>query len=167
MLPTDTIYGLSCRALDRGAVERIRRLKGRSAQKPFIVLISDIKMLDLLSISQKQVEPARKYWPGRLSVVFSSGADEFLTQGTSSLAVRLPEHRELIGLIDRVGPIVSTSANIEGGEPVKTAQEAKALFGDRLDFYVDVGELDNPVSTLAVINGGRLKAVRRGAVRIE
>lgn len=167
LLPTDTIYGLSCRALDRGAVERIRRLKDRGAQKPFIVLISDIKMLDLLSISKEKAGPAKKYWPARLSVVLPSLAQEFLTQGTSSLAVRVPDYKELRELIEKVGPIVSTSANIEGGEPARTVEEAKKLFGDQLDFYVDVGELDNPPSTLAVVEGGRLKAVRPGAVKID
>jgi L-threonylcarbamoyladenylate synthase len=167
LLPADTIYGLSCRALDRGAVERLHRLKNRSSHKPFIILISDIKMLDLLSISAKQALPAGRYWPGPLSVIFDSKAPGYLTRGTASLAVRLPAYPALEKLIDQIGPIVSTSANIEGGQPVKSAVAARGLFGDKLDFYLDAGELDNPPSTLAAIKAGQLEVIRQGAVKIE
>lgn len=167
LLPSDTIYGLSCRALDEAAVEKLHKLKGRDSDKPFIVLISDIKMLDLLSISPKQARLVDKYWPGSLSAILPSLAPGYLTRGTQSLAVRLPDYPELSKLINEVGPLVSTSANLQGQEPVKNMAAARALFGDKLDFYVDAGELNNPPSTLAVVADGKLRVVRRGAVKID
>jgi L-threonylcarbamoyladenylate synthase len=168
LLPSDTIYGLSCRALDEVAVKKIHRLKDRDSHKPFIILISDIKMLDLLSISQDQAKIANDYWPGALSVIFSSpGIPTWLQLGTSSLAVRLPRYPGLTKLINEVGPIVSTSANLQGEEPVKSVTEAQAIFGSQLDFYVDVGQLDNPPSTLAIAKDGTLEIIRQGAVKIN
>jgi L-threonylcarbamoyladenylate synthase len=167
LLPSDTIYGLSCMALNEKAVERLHKLKDRSTHKPFIVLISDIKMLDLLSISEKQTEIFEKYWPGPLSTILPSKAPAFLTRGTASLAVRLPDHQELRDLIDKIGPIISTSANIEGGSPIHYVAEARKLFGNKLDFYVDAGELDNPPSTLVAVDSGQLKVIRQGAVKIK
>jgi L-threonylcarbamoyladenylate synthase len=167
LLPTDTIYGLSCRAEDREAVERLHQLKRRGGDKPFIVLISDIKMLDLLSISDFDRELLNSYWPGALSVVFPAPvAPDWLHRGTKSLAVRLPDHPNLRSLIEKVGPIISTSANLQGQPPVRSAAEAERLFGDKLDFYVDAGELDNPPSTLSVIKNGKIKVVRQGAVKL-
>ena len=167
LLPTDTIYGLSCRALDEHAVERLHKLKDRSPGKPFIVLISDIKMLDLLSISAEQASVIKNYWPGALSAVLQSNAPNFLSRGTNSLAIRMPNYPKLLDLISKAGPIVSTSANIEGQEPVHSVSEAQSLFGSQLDFYVDAGPLDNPPSTLAVLKDGRLEVVRQGAVKIK
>lgn len=167
LLPSDTIYGLSARALDEAAVERIHKIKGRDSGKPLIVLISDLKMLDLLSISVDQVKLVEKYWPGALSVIFTSDAPEFLTRGTGSLAVRMPDSPDLTALINQVGPLVSTSANLEGEAPARNVAEAKAVFGGQLGFYVDAGELNNPPSTLVVINSGKLKVVRQGAVKIS
>lgn len=168
LLPTDTIYGLSCRALDQLAVNRLHKLKDRSAHKPFIILISDIKMLNLLSISQKQTSLVIKYWPSALSVVFSAPkAPAWLRLGSQTLAVRLPNHSSLQKLINKTGPLISTSANIEGQEPTKSVQEAKSIFGNRLDFYVDVGMLDNPPSSLAEENKGQLKILRQGAVKLS
>ena len=167
LLPSDTVYGLSCRALDRAAVERLHKLKNRGADKPFIVLISDIKMLDLLSIPPGSADLVKRYWPGPLSVVFNSAAPDFLARGTGSLAVRLPNYPKLLELIDKTGPLISTSANFRGEKTVKSVAEAERLFGDRLDFYVDAGELDNPPSTLARINDAKLEIIRPGAVKID
>jgi L-threonylcarbamoyladenylate synthase len=168
LLPTDTIYGLSCRALDRPAVEKIRQLKNRDAHKPFIVLISDIKMLDLLSISKSQVEMVKQYWPGPLSVIFKApGSPNWLHSGTKSLAVRMPNYEQLKDLIAKVGPIVSTSPNLHGEAPVDSAAKAKELFGDKLDFYVDAGILQNLPSTLVELKDGRLEVIRQGAVKIS
>jgi len=167
LLPTDTIYGLTARALDQAAVERVHKLKRRDSGKPLIVLISDIKMLDLLSISEDQAELIKGYWPGPLSVVFQSpNAPAWLAAPDHTLAVRLPDYDKLRSLIDKTGPLVSTSANLQGEQPVKSVKEAKDLFGDRLDFYVDAGELDNPPSTLVVIENSELVVIRQGALKI-
>lgn len=168
LLPTDTIYGLSCRALNRQAVERVHKLKGRDSTKPCIVLISDIKMLDLLNISREQSQAASKYWPGAFSLEFNApDSPDWLHRGLKHFAIRLPNHAELQRLIDKVGPIISTSANIQGRQPARSADEAQKIFGDNLDFYLDVGELNNPPSTLAVVENGLLKVVRPGAVNIN
>jgi L-threonylcarbamoyladenylate synthase len=168
LIPTDTIYGLSARALDEAAVERIHTIKGRDAGKPLIVLISDIKMLDLLSISAGQARIIERYWPGRLSFEFQApDAPAWLHRGQNHFAIRLPDYEDLRNLIRKAGPIVSTSANKQGGEPARSIQEAQALFGDKLDFYVDAGRLDNPPSTLAEFKNGQLRVVRQGAVKIK
>lgn len=167
LLPTDTIYGLSARALDAAAVERIHKIKLRDSGKPLIVLISDLKMLDLLSISPDQAEPAEKYWPGALSLEFQApSSPPWLHRGVGHFAIRMPNHPGLLELIEQVGPIVSTSANLQGEPAVRSAEEAQGLFGDRLDFYVDAGELDNPPSTLAIVENGRLKVIRQGSIKV-
>lgn len=168
LLPTDTIYGLSCRALDKTAVEKLHKLKDRHENKPFIILISDIKMLEQLSISRQQAKTAEPFWPGPLSVIFKSpAAPSWLQLGTSSLAVRLPDHPKLLNLIDAVGPLISTSANLETDEPARSMAEAQKIFGDSLDFYVDEGPLSNSASTLVAIKNGRLRVIRQGAVKID
>jgi L-threonylcarbamoyladenylate synthase len=167
VMPSDTIYGLSCLALDKKAVERIYKLKGRDSKKPVIVLISNLQMLDLLSIDKAQAEVIKKYWPGALSVVFpAANSPKWLTRGSGSLAVRWPKNPELCELIDKVGPIVSTSANPENQKPASSIDEAKEYFGNSVGFYIDGGELDSEASTIAELKDGELNVIRPGAVRI-
>lgn len=167
LMPSDTIYGLSGRALDQKTVERIYELKGRDQNKPFIVLISDLKMLDSLNVRYNKVITDRGYWPGPLTVIFPAPqAPDWLHIGTKTLAIRLPDNKQLLKLINQTGPLISTSANLQSQEPLTSASEAKAIFGERLDFYVDVGVRKSLPSTITKIENGKLKVVRQGFIKI-
>lgn len=166
-LPTDTIYGLSTTAANEKAVKKVHNLKNRD-QKPFIILISNLGQLADLGINRAEAHLVEKYWPGPLSVIFgSANVPEWLQMGTKSLAVRLPASKILCDLIAKIGPIVSTSANLQGQEPARNVEEAKKYFGEKLDFYVDVGEISGQSSTLVKIENDKLQVIRRGAYKLN
>lgn len=169
LLPSDTVYGLSCSALDAAAVNRLHMLKERSKHKPFIILISNLEMLNKLSITTSNIDIVKKYWPGALTVIFKApSSPNWLNLGLGSLAVRMPDNVELIRLIDNCGPIISTSANLEKQPTFSTAKQAQETFGDKLDFYVDAGEIkDKLPSTIVRLNDNGLEMVRQGAVSID
>jgi tRNA threonylcarbamoyl adenosine modification protein (Sua5/YciO/YrdC/YwlC family) len=167
-MPADTVYGLSCSAFDESAVDRIYRIKYRFEGKPFIILISDIDQLKLLKIDPKEVEPIKQYWPGGLTYICSAPkTPQWLQRGTKTLAVRLPDHEELRELIRQVGPIVSTSANLYARKPAASLLEAVNYFGDKLEFYVNVGKLEGLPSTIVRLKAGKLEVLRKGAVKIN
>lgn len=168
-MPSDTIYGLSCRALDRQAVERVYRLKRRDSDKPLIILIADSAQLKDLGVDPAQTAIMAGYWPGPISLECDvTTAPAWLNRGQKHEAFRVPDVTALRRLIKQVGPIVSTSANLQGGTPATTVAEAKKYFGDNLDFYVDSGSLKGRLpSTLARNNDGKLEVVRPGAVKLR
>jgi L-threonylcarbamoyladenylate synthase len=188
-MPSDTVYGLSGRALGKTAVEKIYDIKGRDGDKPFIILISSPEMLDLLAphqnlseavgnrIVERQVFGAGlsveiktlidKHWPGPLTIIFDMPtAPAWLHRGTKTLAVRWPDYPELLKVIDKTGPLVSTSANKQGHDTVTAVTEAQRVFGESLDFYVDKGYLDNMPSTIVRMDKGKLEVVRQGALKL-
>ncbi len=168
-MPSDTIYGLSCLALNDKAVERIRKLKDRSSGKPFIVLISEPEQLVSLGVDVDQTKVMDQYWPGKISLECSAPkAPSWLHLGMYHFAVRVPDYPELLKLIKATGPIVSTSANLQGLKPIESVSEAQKLFGNQLDFYIDIGDLrDQEPSTIVVLENGQLKVDRPGAVKID
>lgn len=167
-MPSDTIYGLSALALAKQAVDRLYAIKARQEDNPFIILFSDIEMLNKLSIDSKQTAAVERYWPGGLSFICEAPqAPIWLHRGLNSLAVRIPNHPQLLDLICRVGPIISTSANPSGRKPASNMQEAKKYFGDSLDFYIDAGDISGMPSTIARLKNGKLEVVRDGAVKIK
>jgi L-threonylcarbamoyladenylate synthase len=166
-LPTDTIYGLSAVAMNEQAVKKIHELKQRDG-RPLIVLISNLEQLAGLGLKTKEAELITKYWPGPLSVIFaSSNIPTWLHMRTSSLAVRMPNNKELRDLISTTGPIVSTSANLHGKKPASTTSEAERYFGKKLDFYVGAEKLEGEPSTLVKIENGQIKVLRQGAFPIK
>jgi L-threonylcarbamoyladenylate synthase len=169
LVPSDTIYGLSCAALNEQAVLKLHKLKDRSGTKPFIILISDLEMLDLLSINISNLGAVADYWPGPLTAIFpAESAPSWLHLGLKTLAVRMPNQADLKEFISKTGPLISTSANLEGQPPVGSSDDAKQLFGEQLDFYIDKGRLNNQEpSTIVSIVEGQLKVIRQGKLKIK
>lgn len=167
LLPTDTIYGLSALALDKKAVKKIHDLKGRDGGKPLIVLIGDIGQLNDLGVASFNKTVLEEHWPAPLSIIFESNdVHQWLQLGTASLAVRFPDDDNLIRLMKEVGPIVSTSANLQGKKPAKTVLDARGYFDDKLDFYIDAGELKSLSSTLVKLEDDNFRIIREGAYKI-
>ena len=167
VLPTDTIYGLSCITSSQKAVRRIHILKKRDKTKPFVILISKVTQLTSLGINTAEAGPALAYWPGPLTLVCSaSQAPSWLSMGSAALAVRQPASDELRRLIDKTGPLISTSVNLQGSKPAANIKEAMNCFGEELDFYVDAGELTSLPSTIVRPAAGGLEVIREGAIQV-
>lgn len=145
VIPTDTIYGISCLASDEDLVEYVYDIKKRDKSKPFIILISCLEDLEKFGVNLSDIQRERvgEYWPGPVSIIFDVIDDDwvFLHRGKSSLAFRLPAYEELADLIKKTGPLVSTSANISEDETVINIKKAIKVFGNSVDFYLDGGNL--------------------------
>lgn len=165
ILATDTIYGLVCLASNKEGVERIYKLKGRDERKPCIILISNKEQLGEFSIklSKSQKESVAQYWPGPNSLIFpvKKNSLEYLHRGKNSLAFRLPDHPKLLKLIKSTGPIVAPSANPQGKVPAKNIAEAKKYFKNKVDFYLDGGNLNAKSSTLISFLSRKEKILRK------
>lgn len=170
ILPTDTLYGISGRALSVDVVERIKKIKKRS-EKPFIILISSIDDLKKFGIKSDDyaLEIFQKYWPGKVTIVLDCNSKEFeyLHLGKETLAFRMPDKKDLLELIKKTGPLISTSANPEGKKPASTIEEVKAYFGDNVDFYLDEGKLESLPSTLIKIENRKIVVLREGVIKID
>jgi len=171
VLPTDTLYGLVGSALSPKAVERIYRLKKRDPKKPLIILINSLADLKSfkIKIGLKTRRILAKYWPGKTSIILPCPSEEFnyLHRGGRTLAFRLPDKKDLQDLLKKTGPLVAPTANPEGLEPAKTIKEARAYFGDQVDFYLNQGRLDSSPSTLIALKRGKVVVKRAGPVKIS
>lgn len=170
VIPTDTIYGISCSALDRAAVERVYAVRQRAQGKPFIILIASLDDLAIFGIrlSKKSRAFLSSVWPAPMSIIFPLPKKKFhyLHRGLQSLSFRLPARAALRYLLKKTGPLITTSANREGEKPAVTIAQAKKYFGASLDFYVDDGKRDGKPSTLLRFDKDVVTVVRQGSYRI-
>lgn len=169
VIPTDTIYGIVGIATSVKTVERIYRIRKRSPQKPFIILISSLKNLGQFNIklTTGHKELLKKIWPNPISVVLECNDKnlEYLHRGTKTLAFRIPDDEKLQKLLAITGPIVAPSANLEGQKNAKKIDEAVAYFSDQVDFYLDAGPLLSPPSTLVKLKNDQLEIIREGSIK--
>lgn len=169
VIPTDTVYGVVARAEDRGAASRLYELKKREG-KPGTLIAQSIDQLVELGLKRRYLTAVEQYWPGPISVVVPCADPElaYLHQGKMSLAVRIPQHLGLLGVLEKTGPLVTSSANIPGEQPAQTVEEAHNYFTDAVDFYVDGGNLSgHQPSTIIRIVDDAIEVLRDGAVKIN
>jgi len=172
VMPTDTIYGLVGQALNRQTVERLYRLKKRSPDKPYIILISSYKDLAIFGIvpSAEIMVFLKKYWPGEVSVILPCPDKKwrYLHRGTDQLAFRLPKSASLRQLLRQIGPVVAPSANPQGLEPAQDIESAEKYFGAKVDGYYGRKKIvDNVPSTLVVFEKNKPKVLRQGKVKVK
>jgi L-threonylcarbamoyladenylate synthase len=170
--PTETLYALGADAFNPLALRRLIELKVRERGKPIAVLIGGVEMLpDLASeISPEAVTLIRRFWPGPLTLVLRAHASvpPALTGGGDGIGVRLSSHPLATALIRALGrPVTAPSANPAARRPPVRAEEARAYFGTRVDYYLDGGTLEGePASTVVDLRAG-LKVIREGAVSVN
>lgn len=169
IIPTDTVYGVVARAVDKIAVERLYKLKHRD-KKPGTIIAASMEQLEELGLKHRYLKAVEDYWPGPISIVIPCANPElaYLHQGQMSLAVRLPAESSLVQLLMQTGPLVTSSANPPGQSTAETLDQAKKYFSKSVDFYADGGDLsDHKASTIIRIVDDAIEVLRQGAVKIN
>jgi L-threonylcarbamoyladenylate synthase len=168
VIPTDTVYGLVARAGDRTAVQRLYDLKLREG-KPGTLIAADIDQFVELGLKARYLKAVEQYWPGAVSVIIPCGPElTYLHEGKFGLAVRIPDHPELLKLLERTGPLLTSSANHPSEPTATTVDEARSYFKDEVDFYVDGGDLSgHQSSTIIRIVDDAIEIIREGTVKIQ
>lgn len=120
--PTETFYALGCLATIHAAVERVVAVKGRPADKPLPLIVSDWEMVaDFVRLRGAEERLARKFWPGPLSIVtrVDPAVSALARDRAGFSAVRMTPHIIAAALCREAGgPLVSSSANRSGHPPV-------------------------------------------------
>lgn len=161
---TDTIYGILARADSEKAVKRVFEIKNRNLQKPNVILLARYK--DLPNISEKNQQTYQKLNQERPTTIIlpaSKDSPDFLTRGGKSLAFRVVENcPNLIQIIKRVGKLIAPSANPEGKTPAHNITEARRYFGEKIDFYLDGGEVveNLPSRIIQIDENNTIKTLR-------
>jgi tRNA threonylcarbamoyl adenosine modification protein (Sua5/YciO/YrdC/YwlC family) len=162
--PTDTIYGIGCNALDRDAVERIRKIK-ENTERPFSVMVPNkgwiLENCDVFGDGEDWVDKL----PGPYTLVFNITDKRCVARNVytedDTLGVRIPNHwcSELSRLAKV--PIVTTSANRSGDDFMTSLETLNPEVAAHVDFMVDEGEIDGRPSTIVHLTEEEPKVVKR------
>lgn len=169
LCPTDTVWGISCDATNKDAVEKIFKIKERDPSKSMIVLVDDEKFLnkylkevpelawDLVEMTEKPLtiiyDDARGFAP---NVIGPDG----------SIAIRVCKDEFCKKLIHKFGrPIVSTSANISGSPtPLNFAEIAETILSG-VDYVVNWRQHEShdsaPSSIIKLKMNGQIQVIRK------
>ncbi|MBA3642863.1 MAG: threonylcarbamoyl-AMP synthase [Chloroflexia bacterium] len=168
--PTDTVYALAGSLDSPVAARRIYAIKGRRFDKPLPVLLSNADRISRVANTpdRRTLALADRFWPGPLTLIMPARADAIAeTVGEDkTVALRVPDHRQVRALIEAAGgALATTSANLSGAEPSKSAVEVERQLGSAVDLILDDGQIRCGVaSTIVRVIGDRFDIVRLGAI---
>jgi L-threonylcarbamoyladenylate synthase len=174
--PTETVYGLGADAANPAAVRAIFAAKGRPADHPLIVHLTDAAHVD--AWARDVPDTARKlaaaFWPGPLTLILprATHVNDAVTGGQDSVGLRVPAHpvaRELLAAFAREGGqgIAAPSANRFGHVSPTTAAHVAADLGEGVALILDGGPCPVGIeSTIVAFVAGAPVLLRPGGVPV-
>jgi L-threonylcarbamoyladenylate synthase len=161
VIPTDTIYGLSCDPGNSFAVNRLKQLKIRD-QKPFIILDSARDRIPNYFNYCKFLESfidfliEESLWPGRITIISDKNpysGYSFLEEH-QKVAVRFTDFEAVRYITDYLGSgIVSTSVNVTGEKHLNDLAMISSLWNSSVDYILKGNTGGHEASTIIELFG--------------
>lgn len=169
--PTETVYGLGANALDEAAVKRVYMVKKRPFDMPLSIAVRDLDMLERIAVLEEgERKLVKRLMPGPLTLLVTKRPliPDILTSASIEVGIRIPNHPLALKLIERFGPLTSTSANIHAKRNPATTLDVMHELGDMVRYYLDCGAsiLGEP-STIVQLKNGEVDIIRRGPITLE
>jgi L-threonylcarbamoyladenylate synthase len=158
------VFGLGCDPLNSKAVLKLLDIKKRSVQKGLILIAADFSQLapyikDLPTSVISRIHDLNQQ-PTTWLLPVKDSVPQWLTGGNKKIAVRLVQHdlaKELCALAGTA--LVSTSANVTGCEPLKTAYQTRLKF-HRKGVYIINARVGNAQQPSRIIDPLSNKQIR-------
>lgn len=149
IVSTDTVAGLL--SLEK---QKIYDIKKRDKSKKIITFISSVDQIQ--NPSKQLLDIAKDFWPGPLTVVFNK------------ISYRIPNDEFILELINEIGPIYSSSANLSGEKPVENLFDAIKYFErNKNDIIFIEGDYYLNKCASTVYDLDNKKILRKGAIKNE
>lgn len=154
-IPTETVYGLAGDSRNGEAIKKIFEAKGRPADNPLIVHISNMNMLKgiVREIPEDAKILAKNFWPGPLTIIMPKG-DKICNEtcaGLDSVGVRMPSNPIAHEIIEKSGvPFSAPSANLSGKPSPTNAEDVFVDMNGRIPLIIDGGECQAGVESTVI-----------------
>jgi len=145
--PTDTLYGFGADATNDEAIDKINLIKERSG--PMSVIAADENMaINWMDFEDEQIDLVKPYLDGAKTLIVPIKQNIVSTKilgEDNTLGIRIPNNKFCNDLSSQFGkPIVSTSVNRTGEQPMNDPAQIESEFSSEVDLLIDGGTLPKP-----------------------
>ena len=173
VFPTETVYGIGTNGLDENAVKKLYEVKQRPLNKPISLLVSNMKMVNLIAkdITEVEYKIMQKFFPGPLTIILKKKeiVPDIVTAGQDTVGVRMPGGEIARKLVEIANvPIAAPSANITGEPSGTNLQEIMEHFEGKVDYFIDGGSSElGLASTIVQVIDGKPQILRQGSITLN
>ena len=169
--PTETVFGLGVYYDDEEAYHLLNTIKRRREDKPYTLMLSDIKDINKYAyIKESELNVLKKFIPGPITLLLKckDNVPGYVTHNTGVIGVRIPENKEALELLKYLEkPLLVPSANRADQKPAMNDQEVKAIFNDEVAVIIPGQSIGGLPSTIIDLTGEEIKLIRQGPISLE
>ena len=168
--PTETVYGVGIHFNDEEALDRLMEAKNRDYSKAITLMVADKADISQYAyISPQAQKMIDQFMPGMITLIFKKkeSVHDIMTNGKSTIGIRIPDSEFVLSLLKKVGPMLVTSANLSQHPNTTSTQEVLNQLDGRIDLVVDGKTSDNIASTVVDVSQDEIKILRAGKITKE
>ena len=167
-LPTDSCYALVCQLDDKGAVERLRRIRGVDEKHHLTLLCRDLSELGVYArVDNRQFRLLKAGTPGAYTFILEATKEvprRLSHPSRKTIGLRVPQHRIVQSLLEELGqPLLGATLTLPGDEDSLTdADTIRERLEKLVDLIIDGGVCAHGPSTVIDLTGPEPEVVRVG-----
>ena len=143
--PTDSSYALGCHIGDKGAMERIRRIRQLDDKHNFTLVCRDLSEIsNYAKVGNQHYRMLKTLTPGAYTFIFQATKQvprRLQHPKRKSIGIRVPDNKIVQSLLEELGePIMSSTLIMPGDkDPLTDPYEMQDLLGHSVDLIIDGG----------------------------
>ena len=170
--PTDSVYAFGCSLRSAKAVERLRRLRGRS-DAPLTVVFHDIaQVAEYCRVDNTTFRILKRNLPGPFTFLLpaSSRVPDKALERRRTIGIRIPAHPVARAVVEALGCPMITASVKDDDEVVEYTTDPELIeerYGREVSLVIDGGMGDNVPTTVVDLTGGEPEIVREGRAELQ
>ncbi len=153
LLPTDTVYGLAVMPDNTEGIKKLFKLKNRPNNVNLPIMVADILDIEKLGldINENILKLLKSdFVPGHLTIIlgFNNQNRPTWLAEREEVAIRIPNHKNLLSVLKQTGALLVTSANKHGNSTPNNIEEILKELDGKPDIYSDEGKKEAIASTI-------------------
>ena len=167
-VPTDSCYALVCHLDDKGAVERLRRIRGIDEKHHLTLLCRDLSELGVYArVDNRQFRLLKAATPGPFTFILEATKcvpRRLSHPSRKTIGLRVPEDAIINALLAELDqPLLgSTLIMPDEDEPLNDADTICERLGKQLELIIDGGACSMEPTTVIDLTGDEAVLVRQG-----
>jgi tRNA threonylcarbamoyl adenosine modification protein (Sua5/YciO/YrdC/YwlC family) len=165
--PTDSCYALGCHIGDKGAMERIRRIRDVDERHHLTLVCRDLAEVgQFAKVDNLQFRLIRANTPGSYTFILRATRDvpRRLLTPRHTIGVRIPDHPVAQALLHELGePMLSSTLILpDHGAPLNEPDAIRRALEHTVDLVIDSGACDGEVTTVIDLSTDQPRLLREG-----
>lgn len=167
-LPTDSSYALVCHLDDKGAVDRLRRIRGVDERHHLTLLCRDLsEIANYAKVDNRQYRLLKASTPGPYTFILEATREvprRLSHPSRKTIGLRVPEHAIAQSLLDELGqPLLGTTLILPGSDlPLNDPEDIREHLQKQIDLVIDGGSCSLLPTTVVDLSSGAPQIVREG-----